>query len=170
MHSIAPADDLTVRLLQFLRGIGFEIVETSLTDACFLPGIEIRQGRLRIDRARLQWPADLLHEAGHLAVLPPDLRADQSGALHDCEQIAHAGEAEATACAYAAARAIGLPAETLFHPGGYRGRCEALSMTFSLGVYPGLHGLMQAGMAHGLVQAEQLGTLPYPHMRHWLRQ
>lgn len=169
MHAPSPTRDLTERLLQFLRGIGITVEETRLTDTCFLPGIEIFEGRLRVDVTRLQWPADLLHEAGHLAVLPPELRTRQSGALHDCEHVPHAGEAEATAWAYAAARAIGVPAEVLFHDGGYHGRGKALAMTFSLGVYPGLHGLMQAGMAHGLAQARELGTQPYPHMRHWLR-
>jgi hypothetical protein len=43
-------------------------------------------------------------------------------------------------------------------------------MTFSLGVYPGLHGLMQAGMAHGVAEAKQLGAEPYPRMRRWLRE
>lgn len=170
MHPTARPDEVTERLLQFLRGIGLEIIETPLTDACFLPGIEIHEGRLRVDLTRLTWPADLLHEAGHLAVLPPALRASQSGALHECEHVPHAGEAEATAWAYAAACAIGLPAEVLFHAGGYHGRGEGLAMTFSVGVYPGLHGLMQAGMAYGLAEARELGTQPYPHMRHWLRQ
>lgn len=166
----STADEPTAAIVDFLRAIGLKVQYAELGDACFLPGIEIRDGALRVDRARLRWPGDLLHEAGHLAVLPAALRALQSGDLHGSEQAAHAGEAEATAWAYAACCALSLPADLLFHEGGYHGRGAALAMTFSLGVYPGLHGLMQAGMAHGLAEAKQLGAEPYPRMRRWLRE
>jgi hypothetical protein len=157
-------------ILQFLRAIGIDVQEEALDDRCFLPGVQIRAGALVVDRARLQWPGDLLHEAGHLAVLPAALRPLQSGALHDCELVPHAGEAEAMAWAYAAACAIGLPAEELFHGGGYHGQSAGLIMTFTLGVYPGLHGLMQSGMAQGMAQAQASGTAAYPRMLRWLRE
>jgi len=165
----APADATIATIVDFLRAIGLDVEYAELGGACFLPGVEIRDGGLRVDRARLRWPGDLLHEAGHLAVLPAALRAVQSGDLHDCQQAAHAGEAEATAWAYAACRALRLPIELLFHEGGYHGQGAALAMTFSLGVYPGLHGLMQAGMAYGLAEAQQFSVQPYPSMRRWLR-
>lgn len=166
----APAEASTAAIVEFLRAIGLKVQYAELGDACFLPGIDIRDGSLWVDRARLCWPGDLLHEAGHLAVLPAALRAVQSGDLHDGEQVPHAGEAEATAWAYAACRALGLPADLLFHDGGYHGRGAALAMTFSLGVYPGLHGLMQAGLAYGLAEARRLGAEPYPRMQRWLRE
>jgi hypothetical protein len=170
MHALQTGIDSTSAILQFLRAIELDVREEPLSSPGFLPGIEIRQGALVVDRARLQWPGDLLHEAGHLAVLPARLRPLQSGALHDCEQVPYSGEAEATAWAYAAACAIGLPAEQLFHAGGYHGRSAGLIMTFALGVYPGLHGLMQGGLAHGMAQAQSLGTPAYPHMLRWLRE
>ena len=152
-----------------MRGIGLRVIEGPLQAPAFLPGIEIRCGELVVDRLRLQWPADVLHEAGHLAVMPASLRALQSGNLHDCEDVPHAGEAEAMAWAYAAACAIGLPAEALFHAGGYRGWGRQLALTFACGVYPGLHGLSEAGMALGIRQAESAGVPAYPHMLRWLR-
>ena len=170
MRAELPETDRVAPILQFLREIGLDVLEAPLDDSCFLPGVQIRAGALIVDRARLQWPGDLLHEAGHLAVLPAALRPLQSGALHDCELVPHAGEAEAMAWAYAAACAIGLPAEELFHDGGYHGQSAGLIMTFSLGVYPGLHGLMQGGLAHGAAQAQALGTVAYPQMLRWLRE
>lgn len=164
-----PRDVLTDRLIAFLRGIGLRVDEETLTTPGFLPGVCIRAGGLVVDRNSLEWPGDLLHEAGHLAVMPAALRPEQSGALHDCEQVPHAGEAEATAWAFAAACAVGLSAHELFHAGGYHGHGEALAMTFGCGVYPGLHGLMQAGMAYGLAEARSLSVEPYPQMRRWLR-
>lgn len=41
----------------------------------FLPGISIRNGSLVIDKEKLKYPDDILHEAGHLAVVPPEDRA-----------------------------------------------------------------------------------------------
>lgn len=167
----APVDDaLVTRVLAFLRAIGLRVDEETLQTPGFLPGVAVRDGGLVVDRAALQWPGDLLHEAGHLAVMPAALRPRQSGALHDCEHVPHAGEAEATAWAYAAACAVGLSARELFHAGGYHGHGEGLAMTYACGVYPGLHGLMQAGMAHGIAQAQTLGVAAYPRMRRWLRE
>ena len=54
--------------------------------------------------------------------------------------------------------------------GGYHGHGEGLAMTYACGVYPGLHGLMQAGMAHGMTEAQTLGVAAYPWMRRWLRE
>lgn len=165
----AVADERIRQLVCFLRQIGLVVVEQPLECPAFLPGIAIREGGLMVDRSQLQWPGDLLHEAGHLAVMPAHLRPLQSGDLHACEQVPYAGEAEAIAWAYAASCAVGLPVDELFHSGGYHGQSAALATTFSCGVYPGLHGLMQTGMAHCMAQAAELGTQPFPHMLRWLR-
>ena len=54
----------TDRIVDFLRGIGLPVTEGSVPDDCFLPGVRIHHGTLVFDRQRLQWPGDLLHEAG----------------------------------------------------------------------------------------------------------
>jgi hypothetical protein len=161
--------DPTDRILAFLTAIGIEI-ESELEVARgeelgseFLPGVAIRGGRLRVDRGRLTWPGDLLHEAGHIAVTPAALRSSLSGELATAAP--HAGEIEATAWAYAAVVALGLDARVLFHEGGYRGHSEGLVRTYSLGVYPGAAGLVAAGMARGRGEAGE----PYPAMVRWLR-
>jgi hypothetical protein len=44
-----------------------------------------------------------------------------------------------------------------------------LRTTFELGVFPGLPGLVAAGLAAAPAQAASLGVAPYPHMLAWLR-
>lgn len=156
-------------ILDFLAGIGIPVVETTLPPDSFLPGIVIRDGGLQVDPDRLQWPGDLLHEAGHLAVLPPDLRGRASDDLADEQGVAHAGETEAMAWAWAAVHAIGLPPEVLMHAGGYHGQSEAVLQMYAVGIIPGLRGLCEIGMtaAHGF-SAEPL-DVQYPQMRRWLR-
>lgn len=155
-------------ILDFLARIGIEVHREALPATTFLPGIEIRQGALVLDVERLLWPSDLLHEAGHLAVLPPAERALASDALADLPDIAGGGEVEAIAWSFAAAQALALPLEVLFHAGGYKGHSPGLALSYALGVYPGAHGLVQAGMTDQVANAAE--TAVYPLMRHWLRQ
>jgi len=173
----------------FIAGLGLPIAEAELDDTTFLPGIAIRDGGLLVDPARLRWPGDLLHEAGHLAVLPPGLRAaahdDLPGHDEDDAAHAHAGEQEAMAWAWAAAVHLGLPPEALIHDGGYRGKSRELLQMYAFGIYPGLRGLCALGMtsAPGFAAPPSAATdgvrrhgmqhdapqIRYPQMRRWLR-
>ena len=60
---------LTQRIAEFLRSIGLPVRAGAIPDATFLPGIHMERGGLVADEARLCYPGDLLHEAGHLAVM-----------------------------------------------------------------------------------------------------
>jgi len=134
-----------------------------------LPGISIVHGTLVLDRNRLVWPGDLLHEAGHIAVTPAHLRPMLDATIPVEVQAPHGGEAEATAWAFAAVRAIGLDPSVLFHAGGYHGKSDALILTYTSGVYPGAGGLCATGIAASAADALALGVPPYPHMLRWLR-
>ena len=160
-------------IFDFIAKIGLDIREASLPDDTFLPGIVLREGGLLVDPQKLRWPGDLLHEAGHLAVLPADVRPQAHDDAPEVEGIAHAGELEAMAWAYAAAVELGLPMERLIHEGGYRGKSRELLQMYAFGVYPGLRGLCESGMtaAPGFASgADDVGDdIRYPRMRHWLR-
>jgi hypothetical protein len=110
-----------------------------------------------VDEARLEYPGDLLHEAGHLAVAPPDVRSGLSGDIDDMPDL----EWAAIPWSYAAALEIGIDPALVFHEGGYRGHSAGLLGNFQLGVPIGLHLLVDAGM-----------TTPdaYPRMERWLRE
>jgi hypothetical protein len=162
---VAAAD----RILEFLRSIGLPIIETDLREVTLLPGVAIVSGTLAVDRSRLTWPGDLLHEAGHMAVTPAAQRPSLDGTLTGADEIAHAGEVEATAWAYAATISIGLDPHVLFHAGGYYGKSERLAFTYAAGCYPGVAGLVACGMTMAGVEASAHGVKPYPHMIRWLR-
>ena len=92
------------RIIDFLRGIGIDVREDALPDDTFLPGLRVASGRLVVDRTRLLWPVDLLHEAGHIAVTPSSSRPLLSDDPHGHVEAPHVGEVEATAWARAATR------------------------------------------------------------------
>lgn len=156
-------------ILDFLAAIGIAVVETPLPADGFLPGIVIRDGALLVDPERLQWPGDLLHEAGHLAMLPPALRTRANDALVDEQDVPHAGEPEAMAWAWAAVHAIGLPPEVLMHEGGYHGQSTAVLQMYAVGIVPGLRGLCDTGMAAAHGFTPEPGDVQYPRMLRWLR-
>jgi hypothetical protein len=138
-------------------------------DQGFLPGIRVEHGGLLVDESQLTYPGDLLHEAGHIAMAPPELRPSLSGAIDvrglDMAEL----EVAAVAWSYAAALALGIDPAQVFHGGGYRGRSAGLLATFRAGVYPGAHLLEAAGLTATGPRAEALGVDPYPHMLRWLR-
>lgn len=153
----------------FLTRIGLPITEETLSTDTFLPGVALRAGGLIIDPEKLAWPGDLLHEAGHLAVLPSALRCEAQEDDPNHADIEHAGELEAMAWAYAAAIELSLPMEVLIHEGGYHGRARDLLQMYTFGVYPGLRGLCESGMAAAPGFTADCGPVQYPQMLRWLR-
>jgi hypothetical protein len=164
-----PLDPRTETIVAFLRDVGIRVREGSVGDDAFLPGLVVERGEIIFDAAKLTWPGDLLHEAGHIAVTPPAQRCHLPESLAGHPIDAQGGEVEATAWAYAASVALGLPPEVLFHEGGYHGKSAGLVMTYAMGVYPGCRGLAEAGMTLLGDRAGQCGVTPYPHMVKWLR-
>ncbi len=74
MDQLDFTDTLTDTLVAFLRSIGLVVRTCRVLEQTFVPGIWIDHGALVVDEARLRFPGDLLHEAGHLAVAPPERR------------------------------------------------------------------------------------------------
>lgn len=165
-----PHADRYRLIFDFITRTGLPIAEAPLPTTTFLPGIMIRDGGLVVDPKQLKWPGDLLHEAGHLAVLPPALRALANDDLAEEFDVAHAGELEAMAWAYAALVELGLPAEVLIHEGGYNGKSRDLLQMYAFGVYPGLQGLCAAGMTAAPGFSPEPLPLRYPQMLLWLRE
>jgi hypothetical protein len=133
-----------------------------LPDNTFLPGITIEQGNLYYDPGKLAYPGDLLHEAGHLAVLPGgERRALGADAGNDGGM-----EMGAIAWSYAACVFLGLPVETVFHEDGYRGASASLIENFANGCCLGVPILEWRGMT--VYQRAQGGEALYPAMTRWL--
>jgi hypothetical protein len=161
-----PAEDLadpTVgRIVAFLRRIGIPVDLATLEGETFLPGVAVAGEGLRIDPSRLDWPGDLLHEAGHVACGDP-ARRDEGVSNDPGEEMA------ALAWSFAAATHLGLDPSVPFHEGGYRGEGASLAEIFSRGGYVGVPMLAMWGLTHEPHRAKATGAPPYPHMLAWRR-
>jgi hypothetical protein len=146
--------DVTGRIAGFLESIGVPCRRGSLADATFLPGVLVENGGLTYDPETLRHPGDLLHEAGHLAVMPPErrMRARPNVGKYAAEEMM------AIAWSYAAAVHLGLDPSVVFHEDGYRGNSAPLIQSFTSGSTP-----------VGVPVLEWLGmTTDYPVMTRWL--
>lgn len=156
-------DDVTARICDFIETIGIPVRIEPIAHDTVLPGIDIRNGSLVLDPSKRYWPGDLLHEAGHIAVTAPELRATL------CKVPSDGGEEMATiAWSYAASLAIGLDPATVFHDDGYHGNGAAFVEAFSNGQYFGVPLLQWWGMTAEKGKAG-LKHAAFPHMHRWLR-
>jgi hypothetical protein len=153
------------RITGFLLEIGFQFREADLgQQKTFVPGIAIDRGAFLIDRSRLLYPGDLLHEAGHLAIMPGERRVRIQG---DAGKRA-AEEMMAIAWSYAATVHLELDASVVFHEGGYKGGSDSLIENFTNGRYIGVPMLQWIGLTADERRARDLGIQPYPHMIKWV--
>lgn len=159
------ADPLTSCMAGFLATIGLETAPAVLSEVGFLQGLRISRGVLLIDEARLVYPGDLLHEAGHLAVVPGEKRT-----LLDGNAGGDPGEEmSAIAWSYAAALYLGIDPAVVFHSGGYSGGSQAILSNFAQKRYIGVPVLEWLGFAADKETAARLQVARYPHMLKWLR-
>ncbi len=166
---MAFCNPVTAKMVDFIRGIDIEVVETPLDVETFIPGIYIEQGKLLVDERKLLYPGDLLHEAGHIAMIPSHLRLYATGNVGQVGEIGNSYEIEAIAWSWAAVIALGIDPEMLFHNKGYKGGAQALLYNFQMGVYFGITGIEEAGIAYSIHKAGELGVEPFPIVQKWLR-
>lgn len=155
---------ITAKMVSFLAGIGLEVEPVELVEKTFLPGITIREGTLLIDESRLTWPGDILHEAGHLAILPAAKRKTINGDAGSDPGY----EMTAMAWSYAAALHLHLDPALVFHSGGYLGSSQAILENFAMKRYFGVPVLQWLGMTLEPKTAIQEGLPAYPHMTKWV--
>jgi hypothetical protein len=182
--------DLMLRdTLRFLSAIGIRTVVKPGVSG-FLPRCRISRGSLYLDET---CPiSNILHEAGHLAIIPPAYRRSinkdvEAGiakmwetmgehTLHPDHPLMRAamscGDSEATAWAFAAGLAIGLPPEMIILDSEYQGDGAEIRglLAYSArnpgaaGGYIGIHGLAWGGMC----SASHWGPHPcWPKFRTW---
>jgi hypothetical protein len=148
----------------FLKTIGIPVVFTSIDAPCFLPGFRLQNGTVLVDKDKMLYPGDLLHEAAHLAIVPA---ADRQTLL--AESIMHrpqreAEEMMAIAWSYAACVHLNIDPYFVFHDNGYDGGGKEIADNFREGRYFGVPMLQWTGMC-----ATANSTPAYPAMLHWLR-
>lgn len=161
-----PAIESTVTftITDFLTGLGLYGGSVVLEEKTFLPGVDIVAGKLVVDESRLLYPGDLLHEAGHLAVVPSEERSRLNGDVGS----GPGDEMGAIAWSWAALRHLGLAPEVVFHPHGYRGASASIITAFSQDGGFGVPILEWKELTATGEHASQLGVPPFPHMLKWL--
>lgn len=155
-----PSSNLLQTILDFLESIGISVVKKDITESTFLPGIKIHKGVLFIDEMLLANPGDILHEAGHIAVMTLDERSNISGNVQQNRPEGYNDEMGAILWSYAALVHLKIDPIVVFHPEGYKGDSEWLIESFSKRQYIGLPLLQWMG----LTTAET-----FPKMTKWIR-
>jgi hypothetical protein len=147
---------LVNRLTGFLQDIGLPVRSAHLETPTFLPGVTLSAGTLLADESRLLYPGDLLHEAGHLAILAPAERATATAPLDPDLGM----EIGAIAWSWAALKYLDLDPALVFHDAGYQGASKWFIEIFSSGRSVGVPLLQWMEMTTGA---------DFPVMLRWLR-
>jgi hypothetical protein len=162
-------NNLTGKITGFLTKIGIEVSGSGIRQETFLPGILVEKGKILFDESKLVFPGDLLHEAGHLAVAPAAVRAELGDEIIVPNVILNLLEAQAILWSYAACIYLEIDPRIVFHEAGYKGKSQNILFNFHYGIYFGLNGLEEYGMAFSENKAKELGVSPFPKMQKWLR-
>ena len=175
-----PCPDTLDRTVSWLRGIGLDVqVVDGMERATFISHVDVQDGVLVIDRECP--PSNLLHEAGHLAIMPAQFRPLASGDLEEVTRamlelcgelqpdeplyraIIQTSDPEATAWAWAAGLAIGLEPKVIILDDEYDGDGADVRGAVSVHCHPGIHGLAHAGFCR------VRGEPRYPTLKMWLQ-
>ncbi|RMN17153.1 hypothetical protein ALQ64_03151 [Pseudomonas cannabina] len=171
--------------MQFLQGIGLAVAVKAGSKG-FIDHVEVVDGGLYVDPNAAA--SGILHEAGHLAIVPKQFRHHLSGDLSkgiakifaeldmmDLEPDAHlqramlqASDPEATAWAFAAGKAIGIPETMIIQSAEYDGEGDFIRSALSALRYIGINGLSHAGFC--VLRENAYRPLPvYPSLSYWLQ-
>ena len=158
LKSLLVMDKLTKNIIDFLLEIGLTVEESDSLKDTFLPGVTVSNGVLMVDSRKLTYPGDLLHEAGHLAVLTKAQRLNSTGDFSDDGGY----EMAAIAWSFAASVHLGLAIDVVFHKGGYKNDSDWLIELFTSGKSIGVPILEWKGMTTVSERPK------YPNMKSWL--
>jgi quercetin dioxygenase-like cupin family protein len=165
----AEKNKLTDTIITFIRSIGIAVHEEAIEESTFLPGINIVDGGLIVDKNKLLYPGDLLHEAGHIAVASPAERPQLNEQLIKESKHREAEEMMTIAWSYAACTQLNMDPLIVFHEQGYKGGGSNIAENFKGGHYFGTPMLEWCGMTtapkHGFT-----GKNVFPAMIKWIRE
>jgi hypothetical protein len=133
------------KILLFIEEIGIHYQLQEIAEDTFLPGLKLINGSLAIDINQLKYIGDVLHEAGHLACMPPEIRRTMNDNLEDTD-LHRGGEMMAMAWSYAACIHLELDPHLVFHENGYKGGGKNIVLNFQQGQYLGVPLLVWCGM------------------------
>ncbi|MES2795550.1 MAG: hypothetical protein V4683_06280 [Bacteroidota bacterium] len=157
------------KAVEFLIKIGIPVRFESLDKPTFLPGLFIDKGTIILDLEKLKYPGDLLHEAGHIAIVPAAERLSISEADIALRKDRESEEMMAIAWSYAVCVEIDINPSFIFHDEGYNKGGSSIAANFKEERYFGVPMLQWVGMALEKSQALILDKPAYPKMLQWLR-
>lgn len=157
-------DSVTKTCIAFLNSIGIKTIEKEFEESSFLPGLKIEKGSLIIDKQKLLYPGDILHEAGHLAVAPGEERSVLNENVTDNRPGAEGEELAVMLWSYAACLHLGIDTDIVFHKDGYKGDSEWILNSYKEKTYIGLPLLAWMGMT-----AKEGDKDGFPNMIKWVR-
>ena len=170
MNNDAPdAISTFEKCIVFLNDIGIQTIFSTIEYDSFLPGLSIERGMIIIDTDLLKHPGDILHEAGHIAVVPA---ADRSRLTEEAiikRKYREEEEVMAIAWSYAVCIHLDIDLNFVFHEEGYRDGSTYIIDSCNDRTYFGLPMLQGIGMTADEKHAQQLHIPAYPHMIRWLR-
>lgn len=147
-------------ILDFLEEIGIATKSQKLENT-FLPGIKIEKGVLLYDPETLLYPGDLLHEAGHIALMTEEERQTIVGNVKEYRAPGQDDEIGVMLWSYAALKHLNLNPEVVFHPDGYKGDAQMLIDSYESGDFKGLPLL---------VWMDLCDSTEFPKMKKWIRE
>ena len=156
--------------INFLESVGITCRVAAVNhNTGFLPGLSINCGVLEIDLPNLKHPGDILHEAGHIAVVPSSERPFLNASDIEKRDMREAEEMMAICWSYAACVHLQLDPHFVFHEEGYHGGGGYIADNFIQGRYLGLPMLQWIGLTNDEKNAALRGVSAYPVMEKWLR-
>jgi hypothetical protein len=157
------------KAVSFLELIGIPVHFRSINSPCFLPGICIESGCIVVDKEKMKYPGDILHEAGHIAVVPESERSALNEHSISERPNKEAEEMMSIAWSYAACAHLGIHASFVFHEHGYKDSGNSIVENFDQGRFFGVSMLQWAGMTFEKKNENEPGRAAYPEMIEWLR-
>jgi len=157
-------------VINFLVSIGIEVKYKTITTPCVLPGLDIENGSIVIDSEQLLYPGDVLHEAGHIAVVPSNERLTLNSDDIAKRPNREAEEMMAIAWSYAACLHLNIDPAFVFHDKGYQAGGSNILENFKNGHFFGVPMLQWMGMTYERPDFEDINRPVYPKMLNWLCQ
>lgn len=157
------------KCLEFLNSVGIKIIVKKIEGSSFLPGLSIEGGCIVIDKESLKYPGDILHQAGHVAIVPAAERAMLNAAAIQERPNREAEEMMAIAWSYAATVHLNIDPYFVFHNNGYLAGGRNIADNFKNKRYFAVPMLQWIGLTAEEKTGAALNVHPYPHMLKWLR-
>jgi hypothetical protein len=162
--AVDDRNELIAIFCEFIRETGIGVEEGKVEGKTFVPGLVIRDGVLIFEREKLLYPGDMLHEAGHIAVVPSGERKKLNDNILTDRPGKSGDECAAMLWSYAACIRLRISPRIVFHEHGYKGDSDWLLENYGNGQFIGIPLLEWMGMA-----SSKKGAGGFPEMVKWLR-